>query len=427
MAAQQGQGELNPQYVAKVEFNLARRGYEPAEVRALLNEVARNLAALHAREAELRRRLAEFEEAPEPTAPTLADLDEAELTALLGEKTTQVLEAARDAASDIHRRAVEKARALVDQATEDAQRIRGDSEGITRTARERAEEVERKADQRSKHLVRNAESEANRTRTAAETTLGAARVRATEIETEAEKTAAALTASAEEQTVRAKARAETLLTAARAEAETVEAETQKRVSHMLREAEERIGALRAEADADIARRLAEADQDAERLVKDAEMKASAAEAAGHVEGKRLVAEAMAAREQTLRDLAQRRRAAHLQLAQLKLGRDRLVEAYAVVQATAEQASQELADVVDEARLAAEAHADATVGNETAMSLEQLENVFGVDRLDRLDVLGNGDSDTTVDQTENGHAADVEAEAEAAGKEAAEADAPVGSA
>src|SRR5215212_3204789 len=175
MPLQQGQGELNPEYVAQVEFTVARRGYEPAEVRALLREVARNLATLHTRETELREQLAEPESTPAPAAPpALAELDEGELTAILGEKTTQVLEAAREAASDIHRRAVDKARTLVDQATEDAQRIRAESESITRTARERAEEVERKADQRAKHLVRNAESEASRARTEADTALGAA-------------------------------------------------------------------------------------------------------------------------------------------------------------------------------------------------------------------------------------------------------------
>jgi hypothetical protein len=132
-----------------------------------------------------------------------------------------------------------------------------------------------------------------------------------------------------------------------------------------------------------------------------------------------VADAMQAREDTLRDLAQRRRAAHVQLAQLKVGRDRLREAYAVVRATAEQASEELTDVVNEARLAAEAHADEVVGDETKMSLEQLESLFGLDRIDTVGILA--DEPAGTDPSENEQEADVidldEAPEDAAGDDA----------
>src|SRR3954452_2469204 len=127
MAMQPGQGDLNPEYVAKAEFTLSRRGYEPTEVRTLLREAARNLATLRAREAELLERLEAADQVQAPAALTVDDFDEADLTAVLGEKTTQVLQSAREAASDIHRRAVEKARAMVDQATDDTQRIRAEA------------------------------------------------------------------------------------------------------------------------------------------------------------------------------------------------------------------------------------------------------------------------------------------------------------
>lgn len=385
MAMGQAAGDLNPDYVATAEFNLARRGYEPAEVRALLREVAGNLARLHAREEEFGRRLAEAE-AAKPPAPSIDDIDEADLTAILGEKTTQVLQSARDAAADIHRRAVEKARDLIDQTTADVQRMRAEAEGTLRSAKERAEEVERKADQRAKQVTQAAASEAGRARADSEQTLRTARMQAEEITAEAEKAAGVVTAAADEHASRSRAKSETLITTARAEAEAIEAETQARVARVLRETEEAIAANRADADSEISRLLAAAEADAERMRLDAEQRAQHTEEEGRVAGRRLVAEAMAAREQVLRDLARHRRNAQVHLGQLRVGRERLLEAYAVVRATADQAVAELDDVVDEARLAAEAAVDERTSDETKLSLEQLEAEFGLDRLRSVPVL-----------------------------------------
>ncbi len=385
MAMGQAAGDLNPDYVATAEFNLARRGYEPAEVRALLREVADNLARLHAREEEFGRRLAEAE-AAKPPAPSIDDIDEADLTAILGEKTTQVLQSARDAAADIHRRAVEKARDLIDQTTADVQRMRAEAEGTLRSAKERAEEVERKADQRAKQVTQAAASEAGRARADSEQTLRTARMQAEEITAEAEKAAGVVTAAADEHASRSRAKSETLITTARAEAEAIEAETQARVAQVLRETEEAIAANRADADTEISRLLAAAEADAERMRLDAEQRAQHTEEEGRVAGRRLVAEAMAAREQVLRDLARHRRNAQVHLGQLRVGRERLLEAYAVVRATADQAVAELDDVVDEARLAAEAAVDERTSDETKLSLEQLEAEFGLDRLRSVPVL-----------------------------------------
>lgn len=391
MAMGQAAGDLNPDYVATAEFNLARRGYEPAEVRALLREVAGNLARLHAREEEFGRRLAEAE-AAKPPAPSIDDIDEADLTAILGEKTTQVLQSARDAAADIHRRAVEKARDLIDQTTADVQRMRAEAEGTLRSAKERAEEVERKADQRAKQVTQAAASEAGRARADSEQTLRTARMQAEEITAEAEKAAGVVTAAADEHASRSRAKSETLITTARAEAEAIEAETQARVARVLRETEEAIAANRADADSEISRLLAAAEADAERMRLDAEQRAQHTEEEGRVAGRRLVAEAMAAREQVLRDLARHRRNAQVHLGQLRVGRERLLEAYAVVRATADQAVAELDDVVDEARLAAEAAVDERTSDETKLSLEQLEAEFGLDRLRSVPVLQATDAD-----------------------------------
>ena len=389
MAMRPERGELNPEYVAAAEFTLSRRGYEPAEVRALLHEVAQNLASLHAREAELAKRL-QAADAAAPAALTVDDVDESDLTAILGEKTTQVLQSAREAASDIHRRAVDKAREMIDLASADTQRMRAEAEGTLRAAKDRAEEVERKADQRAKQLTRAAESEAGRARADGEQALRAARQQATEIVGEAEASATATTDAAEQHAARSRAKADTLVTTARAEAERLEAEAQARVSRLLRETEETVAARHAETAAEVARLLSAAEEEAERLRLDAEHRAAATEEEGRETGRRLVGEAMAAREQVLQGLARQRRNAQVQLAQLRVGRDRLLEAYAVVRATADQATEELEGVVTEARLAAEGAADGLVTDETTLSLEQLEAEFGLDRLAEVRVLGGAD-------------------------------------
>ena len=68
----------------------------------------------------------------------------------------------------------------------------------------------------------------------------------------------------------------------------------------------------------------------------------------------MVAEARAVRERMLGDLARRRRAAQLQLEQLRVARERLVSAYEVVRRTLDEVTAELAAAEPEARLAAEA-------------------------------------------------------------------------
>src|SRR5687767_977995 len=104
---QAAQAELHPDEVAQAEFSLVRRGYEPGEVKNLLTQVANTLHNSRTREVELARRLKAAQETEAPPRPSIQDLDDDELTGLLGEKTTQVLQAARASASDIEQRARE--------------------------------------------------------------------------------------------------------------------------------------------------------------------------------------------------------------------------------------------------------------------------------------------------------------------------------
>ncbi len=113
--------------IARRQFSTARKGYDPAEVRAFLHELSDVVGRLQRGEAHEHDRA----ERAESRAHLAEQLDEHRLVELLGEETARVLEAAREAAADIRSRAEDsaarmvrdaqaEARALTEQADEDA-------------------------------------------------------------------------------------------------------------------------------------------------------------------------------------------------------------------------------------------------------------------------------------------------------------------
>ena len=82
--------------VAQHSFTVVRRGYDTDEVRAYLQTVARSIDAIEHREEELRLAIAQAEErAAHPV------IDEATLTASLGQHSAQVLRHAHEQAARI--------------------------------------------------------------------------------------------------------------------------------------------------------------------------------------------------------------------------------------------------------------------------------------------------------------------------------------
>jgi len=170
----------------------------------------------------------------------------------------------------------------------------------------------------------------------------------------------ALTAALGEQTTRVFQSAREAAADIREKAE----ETATRVRH---EAEESAARLREEAEAVLSQRIDEANRVAAGM-REAAMEEStalreraSAEAAAELEaaraqGKEMVGEAQAVRERLLTDLARRRRLAHVQIEQLRAGRERLVEAYRVVHRTLDEVTEELSVAEAEARVAAESAA-----------------------------------------------------------------------
>jgi len=117
---------------------------------------------------------------------------------------------------------------------------------------------------------------------------------------------------------------------------------------------------RAEADA----LLAAASAEAVRLAEDSRLEADAMTDGAHADAvelldatkeecRRMVAEARELRNRTLADLAARRRTLHIQLEELRTGKDSLIRVVDVVAASVEELRERLASAEDDARVAAE--------------------------------------------------------------------------
>ncbi len=143
-----------------------------------------------------------------------------------------------------------------------------------------------------------------------------------------------------------------LLSQAREAAANIVAEAEKRTARIIGEAEVRIARVRSEADGLLARRSEEADRMTSGVRQAAEASArtlrdrARAEAEAEVEsarkqGREMVGEARAVRERMLADLTRRRRTAEVQIDHLRLARQRLLEAYAVVRRTLDEATHEV--------------------------------------------------------------------------------------
>jgi DivIVA domain-containing protein len=114
----------SPSAVAAATFTNARKGFEPAEVREFLRMVAAELARLQERERFLEREV----RTNQRSAVSAAALDEDVVTRMLGEEAARILQAAREAASQIKIRAEEGAGRLLREATDEAQRMREEAE-----------------------------------------------------------------------------------------------------------------------------------------------------------------------------------------------------------------------------------------------------------------------------------------------------------
>lgn len=116
---------LSPDDVVAHAFPTSFRGYDPAEVRAFLVDVASALRELERRQAALEGQLAR--ERAREVKPVL---DEATLTVVLGEEAARLLRSAQEAAHDIRAKAEDNAQRMLREAHEEAARLRTSAETI---------------------------------------------------------------------------------------------------------------------------------------------------------------------------------------------------------------------------------------------------------------------------------------------------------
>ncbi|MCU0272683.1 MAG: DivIVA domain-containing protein, partial [Acidimicrobiales bacterium] len=279
----------DPASLRDATFGKVFRGYDRAEVGALLHAVALHVESLQRNRLELERRLAELHAALEsmPTTPEpsgLDTLDEAALEALVGVETARVLEAAREAAA--HRRAA--------------------------------------ADEEYDRRIAAAEVEVERIRSGVADIVGERRAEAEAIAAallaDAEARAAATIAAAEERAARLRAEAETGAAQVLVDAESEANRRRKAVT-------EELSQLGGGVESELVRARAEASE--------------------------LVAEAERAREAILTDLLERRHQLRYQIEQLRTGRDRMLRAFLVVRQGVENAIRQAEASLPDARAAAE--------------------------------------------------------------------------
>lgn len=127
---------LEAEEVATKEFPVGFRGYSQHEVRAFLAQLAAELAATRERERLQRERLVAAEE-----RASSRSLSEEEVEAALGREAGRVLQAAREAATDIRSRAEEQVARLVRDASGEGSRAQQEAESLLARRTEEAEKV----------------------------------------------------------------------------------------------------------------------------------------------------------------------------------------------------------------------------------------------------------------------------------------------
>lgn len=167
---------IDPDTILQRSFGSVRRGYDPLEVQKFLMALAGDLRASRERERDLERRLSEAER----TVAELSEMSPARLTALLGEETTRVLNAANAAAEDIRLKAEENVARLLREGQDEVARLRREAEQVLDRKTREAEEV-------AGGIVRQGEEALQQARAEAEKEIEAGRQRGREMVGEAQR------------------------------------------------------------------------------------------------------------------------------------------------------------------------------------------------------------------------------------------------
>jgi DivIVA domain-containing protein len=218
-----------PDEISRREFATVFRGYDPAEVRTFLKQLAEQSGDLSDRVAEVQKALSETEEkARNP------ELTEEMVTQLLGEQTAQILRSAREAATEMRRKADEEVGQQLRDAHEVTRRMTEEAETLFKQRTEEAEQL-------TESTRKEVDAYAEETRTAANEE--AARIR-NEVAAESDRRKAELDAEIirlreqaeremNEERARARQESRDLIDSARAEANALVQRTQARQTELV--------------------------------------------------------------------------------------------------------------------------------------------------------------------------------------------------
>ena len=127
-------GPIDPDRILDTNFSTVKKGVDPVEVQRYLLQLSNQLKSAQSRVTDLERQLAQARQGTE-----LDPIDPSNLTRLLGEETTRVLDAAQSAAAEIRARAEENVARLLHDAREEVVRLREEAESAATRRTEEAE------------------------------------------------------------------------------------------------------------------------------------------------------------------------------------------------------------------------------------------------------------------------------------------------
>ena len=149
-------GPIDPDRIIDKTFATVKKGVDPVEVQRYLLQISNQLKNSQARVAELERQVEQARRQSAEHDP----IDPSNLTKLLGEETTRVLDAAQSAAAEIRAKAEENVARLLREAREEAVRLREDAETLVARRTQEAEQATAQIREYAETQRANAEAEA---------------------------------------------------------------------------------------------------------------------------------------------------------------------------------------------------------------------------------------------------------------------------
>ncbi|MCX6510721.1 MAG: DivIVA domain-containing protein [Actinobacteria bacterium] len=149
-------GPIDPDRILDKTFATVKKGVDPVEVQRYLLKISNQLKTSQTRVAELERQVEQSRRQSAEHDP----IDPSNLTKLLGEETTRVLDAAQSAAAEIRAKAEENVARLLRDSREETIRLREETDALVARRREEAEQIAEEIRENAAAQRESAEAEA---------------------------------------------------------------------------------------------------------------------------------------------------------------------------------------------------------------------------------------------------------------------------